>query len=136
MFLAEELLPLMAGLWPASSNQLDGNVRGVAMAWGLQLRGLTAEQITDAVLELAGDAKRQFAPRPAEVKEAVLARVSAGEPVAPTGQTISFRACEMIATVRVLERDPIASAELVAAEMGVLRAELGSRGVVITGRVN
>lgn len=136
MFLAEELLPLMAGLWPASANQLDGNARGVAMAWGLQLRGLTAEQITDAALELAGDAKRQFAPRPAEVKEAVLARVRAGEPVAQTGQVISIRACEMIAEVRVLERGATASAELVAAEMGALQAELRRRGVAITGRVN
>ena len=34
VFLAEELLPLMAGLWPASSNQLDSNARGVALAWG------------------------------------------------------------------------------------------------------
>ncbi|WP_238583148.1 MULTISPECIES: hypothetical protein [Aeromonas] len=32
VFLAEELLPLMAGLWPASANQLDGNARGVALA--------------------------------------------------------------------------------------------------------
>lgn len=34
VFLAEELLPLMAGIWPASANQLDGNARGVALAWG------------------------------------------------------------------------------------------------------
>ena len=39
VFLAEELLPLMAGLWPASSNQLDSNARGVALAWGSLLRG-------------------------------------------------------------------------------------------------
>jgi len=73
MFLADELLPLMAGLWPASANQLDGNARGVAMAWGLQLRGMTAEQISEAVLALANDTARQFAPRPAEVRAAAMA---------------------------------------------------------------
>lgn len=135
MFLAEELLPLMAGLWPASANQLDGNVRGVAMAWGLQLSGLTADQITDAVMELASDTKRQFAPRPAEVKEAILARVKASQPVAPTGQTISIRACEMIAKVRVLKRERNASADLVAVELSSLLAELRQRGVTVTGRM-
>ena len=136
MFLAEELLPLMAGLWPASANQLDGNVRGVAMAWGLQLSGLTADQITDAVMELASDTKRQFAPRPAEVKEAILAQVKASQPVAPTGQTISIRACEMIAEVRVFKREHSASADLVAAELANLLAELRQRGVTVTGRIS
>ena len=136
MFLAEELLPLMAGLWPASANQLDGNVRGVAMAWGLQLSGLTADQITDAVMELASDTKRQFAPRPAEVKEAILAQVKASQPVAPTGQTISIRACEMIAEVRVLKRERSACADLVATELASLQAELRQRGVTVTGRIS
>lgn len=40
MFLADELLPLMAGCWPASASQLDANARGVAMAWGVQLLSL------------------------------------------------------------------------------------------------
>lgn len=35
VFLAEELLPLIAGIWPASANQLDSNARGVALAWGV-----------------------------------------------------------------------------------------------------
>lgn len=135
MFLAEELLPLMAGLWPASANQLDGNVRGVAMAWGLQLSGLTADQITDAVMELASDTKRQFAPRPAEVKEAILAQVKASQPVAPTGQTISIRACEMIAEARVFKRERSACADLVAAELASLLAGLRQRGVTVTGRM-
>lgn len=135
VFLADELLPLMAGLWPASANQLDSNVRGVAMAWGLQLSGLTPDQITDAVLELAGDTSRQFAPRPAEVKALVVRLMQAAKPVAPTGQTLSIRACEMIAEVRVLKRDGAAPAERVAAELASLQAELRQRGVTVTGRM-
>lgn len=135
VFLADELLPLMAGLWPASANQLDSNVRGVAMAWGLQLSGLTPDQITDAVLELAGDTSRQFAPRPAEVKALVVRLMQANQPVTPTGQTLSIRACEMIAEVRVLKRDGAAPAERVAAELASLQAELRQRGVTVTGRM-
>ncbi|MFM5044091.1 hypothetical protein [Aeromonas veronii] len=135
MFLAEELLPLMAGLWPASANQLDGNVRGVAMAWGLQLSGFTADQITDAVMTLASDTGRQFAPRPAEVKAAITASLAAAQPVAPSGQTISIRACEMIAEVRVLKREGAAPAEQVAAELASLQTSLRQRGVTVTGRI-
>lgn len=136
MFLADELLPLMAGLWPASANQLDGNVRGVAMAWGLQLSGFTADQITDAVMELASETNRQYAPRPAEVKAAITASLAAAQPVAPTGQTISIRACEMIAEVRVLKCEGAAPAELVSAELASLQASLHQRGVTVTGRIS
>lgn len=38
-FMAEELLPMMAGSWPASANYLDANARGVVLAWGGVLRG-------------------------------------------------------------------------------------------------
>ena len=134
VFLAEELLPLMAGLWPASANQLDSNVRGVAMAWGLQLSGLTPDQITEAVLELAGDTSRQFAPRPAEVKAAILQR----NPVpkcAPAGRQISIRACEMQAEARVYVRDRQVTDAAVQAELQQLLAELRSEGVTITGRI-
>lgn len=134
VFLADELLPLMAGLWPASANQLESNVRGVAMAWGLQLSGLTPDQITEAVLELAGDTSRQFAPRPAEVKAAILQR----NPVpkcAPVGRQISIRACEMQAEARVYVRDRQVTDEAVQVELQQLLAELRSEGVTITGRI-
>lgn len=134
MFLADELLPLMAGLWPASANQLDGNARGVAMAWGLQLRGLTAEQISEAVLALANDSARQFAPRPAEVKATILQR----NPVpksAPVGRQVSLRACEMQAEARVYVRDREVTDEAVQVELLQVQAELRREGVTITGRM-
>lgn len=134
VFLADELLPLMAGLWPASANQLDSNVRGVAMAWGLQLSGLTPDQITEAVLELAGDTSRQFAPRPAEVKAAILQR-NPVQKCAPAGRQISIRACEMQAEARVYVRDRQVTDEAVQAELQQLLAELRSEGVTITGRI-
>ncbi|WP_421218782.1 hypothetical protein [Aeromonas jandaei] len=139
MFLADELLPLMAGLWPASANQLDGNVRGVAMAWGLQLSGFTADQITDAVMELASETNRQYAPRPAEVKAVITASMAAAQPVAPTGQTISIRACEMEATVRVYLRvgkvDELVTDDAVAAELESILSDKRRAGVTVTGRI-
>ncbi|MGL6581100.1 hypothetical protein ACSZNR_07070 [Aeromonas caviae] len=134
MFLADELLPLMAGCWPASASQLDANARGVAMAWGVQLRGFTAQQIREAVLELADDAGRQFAPRPAEVKAAILQR----NPVpmsAPVGCRVSLRACEMQAEARVFVRDRQVTDEAVQVELLQVQAELRREGVTITGRM-
>ena len=90
VFLADELLPLMAGSWPASANQLDANARGVALAWGGVLRGFTPAQIREVVQDMAADVERQFAPRPAEVRAEILRRQPAT--AAPTRPPI--RACE------------------------------------------
>jgi hypothetical protein len=135
MFLADELLPLMAGLWPASANQLDGNARGVAMAWGLQLRGMTAEQISEAVLALATDTARQFAPRPAEVRAAAMALLAPVQSAAPIGQTISVRACEMIAEARVFMRCGAVLPGQLQGEIAAVMGEMRQRGAVISGRV-
>lgn len=134
VFLAEELLPLMAGLWPASSNQLDGNARGVALAWGSLLRGFNAQQIREAVLLLGEDADRQYAPRPAEVR-AVILRNNPIPRVAPVGRQVSLRVCEMEAEVRVYLRDRNVPAEEVAAELQMVLAEKACQGVAVMGEV-
>ncbi|WP_412705106.1 hypothetical protein Aerorivi_02560 [Aeromonas rivipollensis] len=134
VFLAEELLPLMAGLWPASANQLDSNARGVALAWGSLLRGFNAQQIREAVLQLGEDAERQFAPRPAEVRVAIL-RNNPVPRTAPVGRQVSLRVCEMEAEVRVYFRDRSVPAEEVAAELQKVLAEKSRQGVTVTGKV-
>lgn len=134
VFLAEELLPLMAGLWPASANQLDSNARGVALAWGNMLRGFNAQQIREAVLQLGEDADRQFAPRPAEVRAAIL-RNNPVPRAAPVGRQVSLRVCEMEAEVRVYLRDRSVPAEEVAAELQRVLVEKARLGVVVIGKV-
>ncbi|MBL0487273.1 hypothetical protein JD511_20190 [Aeromonas caviae] len=134
VFLAEELLPLMAGLWPASANQLDSNARGVALAWGSLLRGFNAQQIREAVLRLGEDAERQFAPRPAEVRAAIL-RNNPVPRAAPVGRQVSLRVCEMEAEVRVYLRDPSVPASTVAMELQLVLAEKSREGVTVTGKV-
>lgn len=135
LFLANELFPMMIAFWPASANQLDSNVAGTAKAWALTIKGFPVGLVREAVLQLADDVDRQFAPRPAEVKALMVSMMQADQPTATTGQTISIRACEMIAEVRVLKRDGAAPAERVAAELASLQAELRQRGVTVTGRM-
>lgn len=134
VFLAEELLPLMAGLWPASANQLDSNARGVALAWGSMLRGFNAQQIREAVLQLGEEADRQFAPRPAEVR-AVILRNNPVLRTTPVGRQVSLRVCELEAEVRVYLRDRSVPAEEVAAELQRVLAEKARQGVTVTGKV-
>ncbi len=134
VFLAEELLPLMAGLWPASANQLDSNARGVALAWGSMLRGFNAQQIREVVLLLGEDADRQFAPRPAEVRAAIL-RNNPIPRAAPGGRQVSLRVCEMEAEVRVYLRNRSVSAEEVTAELQRVLAEKARHGVTVKGKV-
>lgn len=134
VFLAEELLPLMAGLWPASANLLDSNARGVALAWGSMLRGFNAQQIREAVLLLGEDADRQFAPRPAEVRAAIL-RNNPIPRAAPGGRQVSLRVCEMEAEVRVYLRNRSVSAEEVTAELQRVLAEKARHGVTVKGKV-
>lgn len=134
VFLAEELLPLMAGLWPASANQLDSNARGVALAWGSMLRGFNAQQIREAVLLLGEDADRQYAPRPAEVRAAILQRSQAFR-AASAGYQVSIRACEIEAEVRVFIRDRSVHTDAVTTELQLVLAEKTSHGVTVTGKV-
>lgn len=133
VFLAEELLPLMAGLWPASANQLDSNARGVALAWGSMLRGFNAHQIREAVLQLGEDAERQFAPRPAEVR-AVIVEATPVATVAQSGPCISLRACEVIAEVRVFQRERKVPADALIEELQLVLAEKVRQGATVTGK--
>ncbi len=59
------------------------------LAWGGMLRGFNAQQIREAVLQLGEDG--QFAPRPAEVRAAILRNNPV--PSAPAGGQMSIRAC-------------------------------------------
>jgi hypothetical protein len=116
-FIAEELLPLMAGCWPASANQLDANARGVALAWGGVLRGFTPAQIR-------------------EVRAEILRRLpAAAVPVASPRLAISIRACEMEATVTVLQRDGVVTDGAVQVELERILNERRQRGYTITGRI-
>ncbi|WP_367317676.1 hypothetical protein [Aeromonas simiae] len=134
LFLANELFPLMAGLWPASASQLDVNAQGAAVAWGAMLRGLSVALVRDVVMTMAEDTDRQFAPRPAEVRASALGRQPA-EVVTSAGPCVSIRACEMMAEARVFQRDRAVLADAVAAELALVLAEKARQGVTVTGKI-
>lgn len=133
-FMAEELLPMMAGSWPASANYLDANARGVVLAWGSLLSGFNAQQIREAVLQLGEDTERQYAPRPAEVRAEILRRLP---PVRtkPRQLVFSIAACQMEATVTVLQRDGEVTSDAVKIEMARILNDRRQRGYTITGRI-
>lgn len=133
VFLAEELLPLMAGSWPASANQLDANARGVALAWGGVLRGFTPAQIREVVLDMAADVERQFAPRPAEVRAEILRRLPPAVRTKPRQLVFSIAACRMEATVTVLQREGEVTSDAVKIEMERILTDRRQRGYTITG---
>ncbi|MFM5739361.1 hypothetical protein ACET6T_11590 [Aeromonas veronii] len=130
-FMAEELLPLMAGSWPASANYLDANARGVVLAWGGVLRGFTPAQIREVVLDMAANIDRQFAPRPAEVRAEILRRL----PPEPRPLLFSIGACEMEATVVVLKRDGEVTHDAVKMEMERILNDRRERGYTIIGGI-
>lgn len=130
-FMAEELLPMMAGSWPASANYLDANARGVVLAWGGVLRGFTPAQIREVVLDMAADVERQFAPRPAEVRAEILRRL----PPEPRQLQISITACEMEAIVIVLKREGEVTRDAVKTEMERILTDRRESGYTITGGI-
>ncbi|MFB2863046.1 hypothetical protein [Aeromonas sp. MdU4] len=134
-FMAEELLPMMAGSWPASANQLDANARGVALAWGGVLRGFTPAQIREVVLDMAADVDRQFAPRPAEVRAEILRRLPPAVRTKPRQLVFSIAACRMEATVTVLQRDGEVTSDVVKVEMERILTDRRQRGYTITGGI-
>ncbi|MFM5869804.1 hypothetical protein ACET6Z_00780 [Aeromonas veronii] len=132
-FMAEELLPMMAGSWPASANYLDANARGVVLAWGGVLRGFTPAQIREVVLDMAADIERQFAPRPAEVRAEILRRLPPAVRTEKRQLQISIAACEMEATVIVLKREGEVTRDAVKIEMERILNDRRERGYTITG---
>ncbi|MDF2415468.1 hypothetical protein GWQ22_19145 [Aeromonas sp. 1HA1] len=134
-FMAEELLPMMAGSWPASANQLDANARGVALAWGGVLRGYTPAQIREVVLDMAADVDRQFAPRPAEVRAQMLRCLTPIVRTKPRQLEFSIAACQMEATVTVLLRDGEVTSDAMKIEMELILTDRRQRGFTITGRI-
>ncbi|MGL5091569.1 MAG: hypothetical protein ACRC8B_11700 [Aeromonas sobria] len=134
-FMAEELLPMMAGSWPASANQLDANTRGVALAWGGVLRGFTPAQIREVVLDMAADVDRQFAPRPAEVRAEILRRLPPVVRTKPHQLEFSIAACQMEAIVTVLQHDGVVTRDAVKAEMDRILTDRRQRGYIITGKI-
>lgn len=127
VFLADELLPMIAGLWPASSAQLNANANGSAMAYGLVLRGHSPKAIREVVLGMVSDVERIYAPRPGEIRDAL----SKGKDV--TGVTVSMAALAMMAKARQLRGEIGVGESALAAEISAEADKARASGVTVTG---
>ena len=131
-FLAEELIPLMAGLWHKSANQLNSNLRGNAMAYGVMLKGFSANEIREAVTLLTDkEPDREFAPLPQELKRLC---VAATEPeIKPVKFIASMSSLEMQVCTKCLIGQIEKTQQAVDAELNAMIESVYAKGGEVVG---
>ena len=131
-FLAEELIPLMAGLWHKSANKLNSNLRGNAMAYGVMLKGFSANEIREAVTLLTDkEPDREFAPLPQELKRLC---VAATEPeIKPVKFIASMSSLEMQVCAKCLSGQIEKTQQAVDAELNAMIESVYAKGGEVVG---
>jgi len=131
LFISNELLPMMTGFWPKSANQINSNLTGNGIAYGLMLKGFSARQIREVVIALAErEPSRDFAPEPQLLKRLCMQALNKQE--GTSMPEISIRALELQAQVKAL-RGEIADSD-VADHVRLLAGKAESQGYQVTGR--
>ena len=131
-FLAEELIPLMAGLWHKSASQLNSNLRGNAMAYGVMLKGFSANEIRDAVMSLADkESDREFAPLPQELKRLCVAATY--PETKPVKFIASMSSLEMQVCTKCLSGQIEKTQQAVDAELNAMIESVYANGGEISG---
>lgn len=147
-YVGGHLFSLLAAAWPASANHFNNNARSSVEIWCRCVQGFSMVQIESVINTMALDSGRQFAPRPAEVRDALLAAYpppAAAPAATKVGPTISRRAVEMQAEATVYTRHKAAlgcsakasaavTREEVEQEEARIRADLARLGVPVTDR--
>lgn len=132
VFIADELIPLMAGYWPKSANQLNSNLRGNAMAYGTMLKGFSANEILNAITDLADkNPDRDFAPSPQELKK--LCMVDA-QPVSQVAKfTASMSSLEMQVCTKCLNGQFEKTQQAVDVELNAMIESVYAKGGEVVG---
>ena len=132
VFIADELIPLMAGFWHKSANQLNSNLRGNALAFGAMLKGLSANEIRDAILFLADkEPDREFAPLPQDLKKICLSR---REPAVEKKTFIaSMSSLEMQVCTKCLSGQIEKTQQAVDAELSAMIEAVYAKGGIVSG---
>ena len=131
-FLAEELIPLMAGLWHKSASQLNSNLRGNAMAYGVMLKGFSANEIRDAVMSLADkESDREFAPLPQELKRLCVAATY--PETKPVKFIASMSSLEMQVCTKCLSGQIEKTQQAVDAELNAMIESVYAKGGEVVG---
>lgn len=134
LFISTELLPMMISLWPKSANQINSNLPGNGIAYGMMLKGVLPRQIRDAVVALAErEPAREYAPEPQLLKRLCLTATT-DQACKATKPEASIRAIELQAQVAAL------NGEISDSEISTYTAHLAdryrARGFEITGRIS
>ena len=130
LFISNELLPMMTGFWPKSVNQINSNLTGNGIAYGLMLKGFSARQIREVVISLAeNEPSREYAPEPQLLKRLCIQVFH--KPEGSQMPEVSIRALELQAQVKALRGD-IADSE-VSAHVQMLAGKAESKGYQVTG---
>ena len=131
-FLAEELIPLMAGLWHKSANQLNSNLRGNAMAYGVMLKGFSANEIREAVTLLTDkEPDREFAPLPQELKRLCVAATY--PETKPVKFIASMSSLEMQVCTKCLSGQIEKTQQAVDAELNAMIESVYAKGSEVVG---
>lgn len=132
-FIADELLPMLVAFWPKSANQINGNLAGNGLAYGMKLKGFFPRLVRDVVNDLDNrEPDREFAPKPQELRQLCIAAANP-EPVKEFRPEVSIRSLEMQAQVMAL--NGFISDSEVAGEVETLKASYEAKGFEVTGRV-
>ncbi len=131
LFVAKELLPMMSGFWHKSAAQLNNNLTGNGLAYGMMLKGISVGLIRNVVLTQA-ESNREFAPTPQELKQLCLSVLDKATPEVSSRREASIRALEMQAQAKALVGE-ISDAEVVGFTRA-LKIKYEKDGFVVTGR--
>lgn len=132
-FIADELLPMLVAFWPMSASQINGNLTGNGIAYGLKLKGFSPRLVRDVVNDLDDrEPSRQWAPKPQELRQLCMAAANP-EPAKEYRPEVSIRALELQAQVKAMNGE-ISDSE-VAGYTKSLVAKAETKGHLVTGRV-
>lgn len=132
LFISNELLPMMASFFPKSAQQINGNLVGHAISYGMMLKGIPVGVIRGSVCDLAEKEPDGFAPEPQKLKRLCMLAMDGDQPNGHKLE-ISIRSLEMRAQVMALNGF-ISDSEVVG-EVETLKASYEAKGFEVTGRV-
>ncbi len=133
LFIANEMIPMMASLFIKSANQLNANLAGHAIAYRAMLRGIQAGLILDVLIELAGREPDRFAPTPQELKRMCLEKTGAVKPRAQRAFIASMASLEMQVCVKCLNGEIDKTQQAVDAEINKLIELVHGKGGEVSG---
>ena len=136
LFIANEMIPMMASLFIKSANQLNSNISGHALAYRAMLRGIQAGLIMDLLIELAEREPDRFAPTPQELKRLCLDKTDKTSKTRGTGDRkfiASMSSLEMQVCTKCLSGQIEKTQQAVDAELNAMIESVYAKGGEISG---